>query len=376
MTLVENIFDPGYYQSVRLPPLEATTLPPWCYTAPQFYDREVERIFRTAWNFLGREDEIPNPGDYMTFDLCGEPIIVLRDKAGAPRAYANTCRHRGTKLLEGTGNCRAISCPYHSWTYALTGELIATPGMEQTLAFDKKNYGLIPLRLESWAGFLFVTLNPKASPLEKYLGDLPERLRSHNLSEMVCVRRRAYDVACNWKIYIENAMEEYHTPTVHRLSIGKQVTQTERGQGEWQGMYMPAATTIALLPDDVASAFPPIPTLDAKAAQGTYFMMIYPCTFMAATQDCLWWLQEFPKGPDRTTVVIGSCFPRATVARADFEQKVEKYYRRWDKSLPEDNAISERQQAGVHSSFSMPGRLSFHEPVVHDIANWVLDRVL
>jgi hypothetical protein len=97
---------------------------------------------------------------------------------------------------------------------------------------------------------------------------------------------------------------------------------------------------------------------------------------MALTQDCLWWLQEFPQGPDRTTVVIGSCFPRATVARADFAQKVEKYYSRWDKSLPEDNAISERQQAGVHSSFSMPGRLSFHEPVVHDIANWVLDRVL
>ena len=134
--------------------------------------------------------------------------------------------------------------------------------------------------------------------------------------------------------------------------------------------------TIALLPEDLADAFPPIPTLDAKAAQGTYFMMIYPCTFMAATQDCLWWLQEFPRGPDRTEVVIGSCFPRATIARPDFPEKVEKYYRRWDKSLPEDNAISERQQAGLQSSFSMPGRLSSQELVVREIANWVLDRVI
>ena len=372
----ENMFDPANYQRVRLPALEATTLPAWCYTSRQFYDREVERIFRTAWNFLGREDEIPNAGDYMTFDLCGEPVLVLRDKAGAVRAFANTCRHRGTKLLEGAGNCRAIACPYHGWVYGLGGELIGAAGMEQTIAFDKKRYGLIPLRLERWAGFLFVNMDPQATPLDQYLGDLPERLASHNLADMACVRRRTYTVACNWKIYIENAMEEYHTPTVHRLSIGKQVTTPETGRGEWRGMHMPASETIALLPEDSADGFPPIPTLDAKAAQGTYFMMIYPCTFMAATQDCLWWLQEFPRGPDRTEVVIGSCFPRATMARPDFAEKVEKYYRRWDKSLPEDNAISELQQAGLHSSLSVPGRLSSQELVVREIANWVLDRVI
>ena len=90
----------------------------------------------------------------------------------------------------------------------------------------------------------------------------------------------------------------------------------------------------------------------------------------------MWWLQEFPLGPKRTKVVIGSCFPSTAVARGDFAEKVEKYYRRWDKSLPEDNAISELQQIGLGSSLSRPGRLSFREPVVHDIANWLLDRVL
>jgi choline monooxygenase len=99
-------------------------------------------------------------------------------------------------------------------------------------------------------------------------------------------------------------------------------------------------------------------------------------TFFAFTQDCLWWLQQFPQGAARTKVVIGSCFPRTTIARSDFAERVEKYYRRWDKSLPEDNTISELQQAGLSSSYSRPGRLSFHEPVVRDIANWVLDWVL
>jgi choline monooxygenase len=371
-----TIFDPARYAGVRRPPLEAETLPGWCYTSREFYDREVATIFRKVWNFMGREDEIPNPGDYLTFDLCGEPIIILRDKAGKVRAFANSCRHRGTRLLTGRGNCLAISCPYHSWTYALGGELIGAPGMEQTIGFDKQNYGLPEIRLETWNGFIFVNLDREAQSLDAYLGEFKDRLATHDMANMRCVRRREYDLACNWKIYIENAMEEYHTPTVHKASIGKQVTAPEQGKGEWKGMHMPAERTIAVLAEDIASAFPPIPTLDAKAAKGTYFLMIYPCTFFAATQDCMWWLQEFPQGPERTKVVIGSCFPAQTIARPDFAEKVEKYYRRWDKSLPEDNAISEIQQQGVHSSFYTPGRLSFHELIVHDIANWVLDRVL
>jgi len=376
MAVVENMFDPALYSKVRLPPLEAETMPPWCYTSPEFYRREIDRMFKKVWNFIGREDEIPNPGDYKALDLFDEPIIILRDKAGQLRAFANTCRHRGTRLLQGSGNCRVISCPYHSWAYALNGDLIGTPGMEQTLNFDKKQYGLIPLRLETWAGFVFVSFDEKGESLLEYLGDLPEKLASHRLEDMVCVRRREYDLACNWKIYLENAMEEYHTATVHKTSIGKQITIREDSHGAWDGMFMPQKTTIALLPEDLASAFPPIPTLDSKAAGGTYFFVIYPSTFFAATQDCIWWLQEFPTAPNRTTISIGSCFPRSTVARPDFDEKVRAYYQRWDKALPEDNAISELQQEGISSSYSRAGRLSYQEPVVGDIANWVLDKVL
>ena len=376
MTLAGNMFDPAHYAKARRPVLEAETLPPWCYTSQQFYDREVERMFKTSWNFIGREDELPTAGDYAVYDLVGEPVLIVRDRAGKVRAFANSCRHRGTRMLHGQGNCRGIICPYHGWAYGLNGDLVGAAGMEETRDFDKSAYGLHPIRLETWDGFIFVTFSAAAGTLREYLGDLPEKLESYRLADMVCVRRREYDLACNWKIYLENAMEDYHTPIVHRQSIGAQVTLPEASHGAWGGIHMNAEQTIAVLAEDLSHAFPPIASLTGKAAAGTYFLAIYPSTFFATTQDCMWWLQQFPRGPDRTKVVIGSCFPRATVARADFAERAQYYYRRWDKSLPEDNAISELQQAGLQSSFASPGRLSVHEPLVRDIANWVLDRML
>jgi phenylpropionate dioxygenase-like ring-hydroxylating dioxygenase large terminal subunit len=372
-----DIFESRHYRKARAPALEAETLPPWCYTAPEFYAREVERIFRKTWNFVGRADEITKPGDYLVFDLVGESVIVLRDRAGALRAFANTCRHRGTRLLSGSGRCTSIACPYHAWVYDLDGRLISSLGMEEAVGFDPASYGLLPVRLESWEGFLFVTFDDGAPPLSTHLGDLPQRFAAYNFADMVCVRRKEYDLACNWKIYVENAMEDYHTPTVHRKSIGLQQTTLETGKvGEWDAIFMPAPRTIAVLPEDIDFALPPIAGLSGKPAGGTFFTVIYPSTFFATTQDCMWWLQESPQGPGRTRVVIGSCFPRATVARSDFAEKVAIYYKRWDKALPEDNAISEQQQAGLGSTLARPGRLSGHEPAVHCIANWVLDRVL
>lgn len=376
MTDVPDMFDPRHYEKARLPVLEAETLPPWCYTSQPFYDREVERMFKRTWTFLGRADEVANPGDYVTYDLFGEPVLAVRDRAGDIHAFANTCRHRGTRLLQGKGNCRGIICPYHGWAYNLRGALVGTAGMEQTRDFDRSEYGLHRIRLETWDGFLFVNLSAEGGSLRDYLGDLPEKLSSYNLTDMVCVRRREYDLACNWKIYLENAMEDYHTPMVHRQSIGAQITLPEPSRGAWGAIHMEAERTIAVLAEDLDRAFPPIPTLSGKAAAGTYFIAIYPSTFFATTQDCMWWLQQFPQGPDRTKVVLGSCFPRATVARADFREKVPFYFRRWDKSVPEDNAISELQQAGLRSSFAKPGRLSVREPLVRDIDNWVLDRVV
>ncbi len=375
MSVQSHIFDPRHYTQVRRPHLEAETLPPWCYTSAEFYQREIDRMFRTCWNFVGREDEIPEAGSYLTLEMFGEPVILIRDGDGEVRAFANTCRHRGTRLLRGSGTCRAIICPYHAWTYSLKGDLVGIPGMEETAGFRQADYGLKPLRLETWDGFMFVSFSHAAPPLREYLGDLPEKFAPYRFSEMICVRRKEYDLACNWKLYLENAMEDYHTPMVHRGSIGNQICVREDTRGQWDAIHMASERSAAVLPED-RSTLPHIPQLSGRPAWGTYFTVLYPGTFFATTQDCMWWLQQLPCGPHRTRVVVGSCFPRETVARDDFEREVQKYYHRWDTSLPEDNAICEEQQAGLASSLSTPGRLSSREPIVHAIANWVLDRVL
>jgi phenylpropionate dioxygenase-like ring-hydroxylating dioxygenase large terminal subunit len=372
-----DLFDERHYAAVRRPLLEAETLPAWCYTDAAFHAREVERIFLRVWNFVGRAELVARPGDYMAFDFAGVPVVILRDGDGQVRAFVNSCRHRGTKILDGQGNCRALRCPYHSWTFALDGTLQVAPQMEDTKGFDKKDYGLVPIRLETWEGFLFICFDAQAPSLMDVLGDLPRTLASYKFADMVCVRRKEYDLACNWKIYVENAMESYHVPTVHGQTLQRQkrdINPPIEANGAYCGLYTRHEGSRALMAGD--TGFPYIPALVGDAAEGTFYPLIYPSTMFGCTYDCMWWLELHPRGPDRTRLIVGSCFPRSTVARSDFSEVVEKYYRRWDVSIPEDNVISERQQQGLSAPFATPGRFSFMEPLVHTIDNWVLDRVL
>lgn len=370
-------FDPRHYAGVRRPLLEAETLPAWCYASEAFYRREVERIFLKAWNFVGRTDVVPRPGDYITFDFAGVPVLLIRGRDRELRAFANVCRHRGTRLLDGAGNATSIKCPYHSWVYDTTGALEIAPQMEDTVGFDKRAYGLSPIRLESWGGFLFICFDPKAESLAAWLGDLPDVLACYGMDDLVCTRRLEYDLACNWKVYVENAMESYHVPTVHGGTLQRQrrdINPPIPSNGQYCGLYTRHKGSRALLAGE--TGFPYIASLTGPAAEGTYYPLIYPSTMLGCTYDCVWWLELHPMGPRRTKLIVGSCFPRDTVARLDFDNLVKRYYRRWDLSIPEDNQISERQQQGLDSPLCPPGRFSVMEPLVHTLDNWILDRVL
>ena len=162
--MTDGLFDPARYAAVRRPLLEAETLPPWCYTSEAFYKREVERIFLKVWNFIGRADRIPNPGDYFAFEFVGVPVVVVRDKQGVIRAFVNSCTHRGTKIMGGDGSCAALRCPYHSWTFALDGRLMGAPEMDDTVGFDKADYHLRPIRIDIWDGFLFINFRNLQCP--------------------------------------------------------------------------------------------------------------------------------------------------------------------------------------------------------------------
>jgi phenylpropionate dioxygenase-like ring-hydroxylating dioxygenase large terminal subunit len=376
-----EVFDPRRYQAVRKPLLEAETLPAWCYTSPAFYSREVERIWRKVWNFLGSATHIPKPGDYFTVAFAGVPIIVLRDHDGRVRTFANSCRHRGSVLLQGEGNCKAIACPYHSWTYGLDGRLRGAPEMEKTVGFDKGDYGLIEIKTDIWGGFIFVNFDKDCEPLRTFLGDLPEKLAPYRMDDLVLTRRKTYDLACNWKLFVENAKEAYHIATVHRSTINKYASAksagywVEEAKGEYIISFAQHEGSMALLKG--AKGFPTMESLvGRREGGGTYAPLIYPSTYLACTIDCAWYLEVHPLAPDRMRLIHGALFPKSRLERPDFEALAQNYYKRWDLTIEEDILASELQQKGIDSPFAPPGRFSYREPMVHVIDNWVLDRVL
>jgi phenylpropionate dioxygenase-like ring-hydroxylating dioxygenase large terminal subunit len=381
MMTPQNIFDPKHYEGVRKPLLEAETMPAFTYTSPDFYQREVERIWRKTWNFIGSADQIRNNGDYFTLNFAGVPTIVLRDHDSKIRAFANTCRHRGSELLEGKGNCKLIVCPYHSWTYDLSGNLRGTPEMDKTLNFNKADYGLIPIAIDTWGNFLFINFDKSPEPLKKHLGDLPEKLAPYRLENMALARRKAFEMDCNWKLFVENAKESYHIGTVHRATINQYASAkaagywVEKATGDYVVTFAQHEGSMALLKG--AKGFPTIESLEGRReAGGTYAPLIYPSTYLACTIDCAWYLEMHPISACKTYMVHGALFPRDRLDRPDFEEVAKNYYRRWDVTIEEDILASVRQQRGMETPFAPSGRFSHREPLVHEIDNWILDRVI
>ena len=379
-----DLFDPRTYANVRKPLLEAETLPPACYTSEEFFRKEVETIFMKVWNFVGRIDQIPNPGDYYTLDFVGVPLLIVRGEDKQVRAFVNSCRHRGAKVVTGkgsaTGAAKGIKCGYHGWIYKTDGQLVACPGMANSKDFDKKDYPLRSVKTATWAGFVFVTFDDNAESLEAFLGNLSQAFASYKMEDMVCTRLKEYEVACNWKIYVENAMEAFHVPHVHRASINRQRGSVQNDRtfdstsGNWVVMHKEHEGSRAVLLGD--EGFAPMNHLERKAARGTYYPLMFPSTMLGCTVDCMWYLEIHPISAAKMKLLVGSCFPKKTTERADFERIAQNYYKRWDMTTKEDLDISVVQQEGVSTPFSVPGRLSEHEPLVHAIDNWVLDYVL
>jgi choline monooxygenase len=356
------------------PLLEASGLPAACYTDEAFFRAELAHIHRRNWLFAGRAEELASPGDYRAIETVGGPVIVLRDRDGVLRAFANCCRHRGSLLLEGSGNIRAISCPYHAWSYRLDGTLIAAPDMDRTIGFAKAENGLAPLRLESWQGFVFLNFADDAPDLATHLGNLPEMLGSYRFDEMVCTWRQDIDCRCNWKLLVENSLESYHTGLVHARTVGAQKSITPATTGEWVTLQVLSDTSVAVVQSE-APPFPPIDGLSAEAKRGTYFTMILPTTQFACAQDSMWWLAMRPVAPDRTILSLGGCFPKATTALPDFAAHAALYYDRWARVAAEDVGILEKQQRGLGSALYRPGRLSWRDDLVHAVHNWVMSRI-
>lgn len=197
-----------------------------CYRDPACFELETERVLRPGWHPLARWDELPEPGDYRTLDLCGEPLVIVRDQARDLRVYSNVCRHRAHIVIEGSGNTERFVCPYHRWTYGLDGQLVGAPLTNEIEGFDRTTCGLRELRTESWMGFVLATLNPAAESLAAQLKPLEEKLAPHGFAEMVTMGVLEFDSPWNWKVMVDNFMESYHhlgphTETLQKSNLAK-----------------------------------------------------------------------------------------------------------------------------------------------------------
>jgi phenylpropionate dioxygenase-like ring-hydroxylating dioxygenase large terminal subunit len=375
-----NLLDPHLYAGVRRPPLEAETLPPWCYHSEDFYRLEARHIFRTKWLLVGRTEEWTQPGEFIAYERFGVPFFIALDQDQRLHAYANSCRHRGMQLVRGKGKASTFVCPYHSWVYGLDGSLRRAPGMESTRCFESANYGLVELRLELWRGFVFVNLSQDCEPLSAQLGNLDDHLASYDLDNVVTVGRDEYEVATNWKQLVENSMEWLHHPTVHKQSIAGKVGSVNRNviigdPGEYV-LLQSQANGVSRATLDGETGFPPLSTLRGAAREGSHYVLIYPYAMLGCDLDAIWYKQMIPEGPGKVRNIATYCFHKETLARPDYEEIAPRYIKRYRKVVGEDNVAMELQLKGLTSPYASPGRFSDREILVHRIDNWVLDQIL
>ena len=213
------------------PLAEALTIPaPW-YTDQSLYNLELQTVFANSWQLAGRVDQVREPGQYVTSDIAGEPIVVVRGTDGMLRGFFNACRHHAAAVMtEPEGKVNQLRCPYHGWTYSLAGELKGTPDFSGVCNFDRAANGLLPVETDVWENWVFVRVNlsdasgpsstneHSVNDLESFLGeDLTNQIRPLELEKLYWMERRHYQFDCNWKVFVDNYLDGgYHVPYLHK----------------------------------------------------------------------------------------------------------------------------------------------------------------
>ena len=185
------------------------------YYAYEWHRREVEQVWKKTWQMACRVEEVPDVGDYVTYDIVDDSVVVVRTSADEITAYVNSCLHRGTTLCEGAGTKSEFRCPYHGWIFRLDGSLKSIPGAWDFSHLDLKNTTLPTVQVGLWGGFVFINLDPDCGPLEDYLGVLPEHLAPFNIDNRYNALHVSKVVPCNWKVAQEAFIEGYHVAETH-----------------------------------------------------------------------------------------------------------------------------------------------------------------
>jgi Rieske 2Fe-2S family protein len=362
------------------------TLPASWFYDPEQYRRELGAIWQRDWLCIGREEDWPVPGDFHRLAIAGERIFVTRAEDGALHAFHNSCRHRGSILCEtdsGRFKNGRIVCPYHAWTYRLSGELARAPRSTAQDGLRLEDFPLYRVALDRWRGFVFVNLALEpARTLAETLGEEAGRVAAWPLEDLHRVHRATQRLACNWKVFWENYLECYHCPAVHpelvRLvpvyrsgymayaDAGLEVDPARPG-----AMLRPGAVTWS---SDGGTDLPWFAGLGpADAERGMTFVTLPPTLFLVAHVDYLRTVRVLPLGAEETELTVDWYVHRDVVGHPALD--VGQLTAFASQVVSEDARACELNQAGIRCGRHRGGVLLQVEDYVHEFEQWIRKRV-
>jgi choline monooxygenase len=340
----------------------AETLASRFYIDPAILDVEKSHIFRRTWQLVGTLDQacgevngvkrtIADPESFFTTDVCGEPVVVVRDKQSTLRAFSNVCRHRAGPIALGSGCKNVLRCAYHGWTYTLDGRLIGTPDVEGVEFFDRSTMGMVPLRLETWQQLIFVNFDTQAEPLSAYLGDIPEQARGFQFEGLQFAERRDYVIDCNWKIYVDNYLEGYHIPIAHP-GLMREIDYSQYRTDTFRYHSQQFAPIRAMKPEEAGERF----YAPGSGSQEALYFWIFPNLMLNLYPDNVSTNLIVPLSHDKTLTIFEWFFHDAKSEKA--QERVKKAVAFSDEVQQEDIGLCESVQRGLRSATYDRGRYS------------------
>lgn len=362
------------HANVSVPFNQAHAMPKSLYTSDSFLAQEQKHIFAQDWLCAGRAETLANPGDYLTMQIAGEPVIVLRDRDNQIRAMSNVCRHRMSTLLQGRGTTRAIVCPYHAWTYNLDGTLRGAAAMTLNEGFCKDQLSLPQIRCQIWQGWIMVSLNPDADDPEIALHGVRDLIPNLDMSSYTETYQESFNWATNWKVLAENFMESYHLPMCHAGTIG--------GASKLDEMICPEGTAAFnyhwILKNDsvpLALAHPANTSLHGDDRRKTWLLAIYPSLLITLTPGYFWYLSLTPDGPGRVNVLFGMGMSADWLADPEAPVHLARVKALLDDVNAEDKGCTEKVYRGLLSGMGTPGPLSHLERPNFEFAQYLASRI-
>jgi len=329
----------------------------------KFYNFEQDKIFNQEWICIGRCDEIPAPGDYLTHEIAGTPVLAVRQESGEIIGFVNACAHRFTRLVKDrSGHAFAFTCPNHAWTYGIDGQLNHAPFMDSKPGFDPKQNNLEALHTESWEGFLYITLSKKPSKsITKSLENFRENIvGQYDMSSYQTVIRESMSWNANWKNLIENFTESYHVPIAHQKTFAnhkKQIKDYECGEDSDHYCYH-------LAPQESDSGSGAAHPNNTKLKGGWRRTMVDFCVFpnhlVTLMPDYLWWVSVMPSGVGQFQATWGVAVPPEIldeIPKENFDSWLQEMINYMGDANEEDRVLVEALFKGGASSTLPKGTL-------------------